>query len=287
MKIYTRLEYHWDGTNYILDKSESFEYNGYIAWMCGATAQQNQIGQSQQNFMNQLQGQATTVFGNDSSVFQSLQSTFLPTIQAGPNQQGFSPAELSAMQSQAITQTGQGYKNAKAAVGNEEAAVGGGNNVLPSGVNAATDASLAENAANQTSSQLNQITQENYAVGRQNYQNAVAGEEASTGVFNSATSAAGAATNAGSAAANTANQIAQENNSWMSAVSGALSGVAGGLTGGLSNYLFQPSTPGTGNWATIQNAQQNPAGAGNINTSDDTGSLPTSLPGLSTEALSL
>lgn len=237
MKIYTKVVWTWNDEckEYIKLYDHSFEYSGNIALACGASSQQKQIEQGQQNFFNQLTQQATQVFGGASSVFKSLVNTFTPTVAAGPNQQGFSPAELSAMQSQAITGTGQAYANAKAAVGNQEAAFGGGNVTLPSGVNEATDVGLAIAGANETAGSLNQITQENYAVGRQNYENAVKGLAQAPDVFNPASSAAGEATGAGTAAANTANQIAQEGNSWMSAVGGILGGVAGAATGGLSN----------------------------------------------------
>jgi hypothetical protein len=238
MIVHLKTVWELDGMGrYVKVYDEVQDYNGPVALACGATSQQKQIGQQQQNFFNQLQSQASTVFGNASQVFQTLVNTFTPTIQAGPNQQGFSPAELSAMQSQAITNVGQGYRNVKAAVGNQEAAYGGGNISLPTGVNEATDLGAAEAAANAQSGALNQITQENYAVGRQNYENAVKGIAGATDVFNPATSSANAATGAGTAAANTANQVAQENQSWMSAVSGVLGSVAGAATGGAMNWV--------------------------------------------------
>ena len=236
---------------------------------CGATPQQTAIGKSQQNFATQLQTQAGSVFGNASSVFNNLMATFQPTVAAGPNQQGFSPAELSNLNSEAITQTGQSYQNAKAAVGNQLSAEGGGNTALPSGSTVATNLGLAESGANQTANELAGITQENYAVGRQNYQNAVAGEAGLPNVFNSATGAANAATSAGTAAANTANQIAQEQNSWMQPVIGALGGIAGGFTGGLTNSLFSGGVgPGQSGLTAAQNA---------VNGS--TGGLQTEVPG--------
>lgn len=250
MRITTKSVWQWDNSEsrYVKVYDETYDYDGPISLACGASGSQKQIGQQQQNFFNQMTQQATQVFGAASSVFASLVSTFTPTIQAGPNQQGFSPAELSAMNSQAITSTGQAYKNEKAAVGNQEASYGGGNVALPTGVNESTNLELAESAGNQTASELNQIQQENYAVGRQNYENAVQGLAGATGVFNPATSAGNAATGAGEAASSTANQIAQENNGWMSAVSGVLGGVAGAATGGLIKNLgnqnnITPSAP--------------------------------------------
>jgi hypothetical protein len=167
------------------------------------------------------------VFGNSSTVFSSLMKTFAPIVQAGPDQQGFSPTLNANLNSQAITQTAQGYKNAKAAVGNEEAAIGGGNTSLPNGATIGADVNLASSAANQTSSELSQITQANYAQGNKNYTSAVGGEEALPGVFTPASGAAGEATGAGEAAGSMANQISSENSSWVGAVTGALGSAAG------------------------------------------------------------
>lgn len=239
MRILAKTVWQWnDGMDrYVKVYEESFDYNGPVALACGASSQQKQIGQQQQNFFNQLTTQSQQVFGNASQVFQSLLNTFTPTIKAGPDQQGFSPAELSARNSAAISNVGQAYRNAKAAVGNQQAAFGGGNIALPTGVNEATDLGLAESGANATASELNQIQQENYAVGRQNYENAVQGLSRATDVFNPATGVANAATGAGEAASKTANEIAQENQSWMSAVSGVLGSVAGAATGNFTKGL--------------------------------------------------
>ena len=231
MRIHTKLVYSWNGSIYILDKEEGFEYNGIVELACGATPEQQQLEGAQANFYTQATSQATQAFGAASTVFNGLMSTFAPIVAAGPNQQGFSQQELANLNSEAVTQTGQAYKTAKAAVGNQEAAYGGGNAVLPSGAQVGADLGLAEAGANQTSSELGQITQANYAQGNQNYEQAVAGEEAAPGVFSTSSGATNAATGAGSAAANTANQIAQENNSWVSAVTGALGGIAGAAVG--------------------------------------------------------
>lgn len=200
--------------------------------MCGATSSQNQIENQQQSFYSTMIGQAQQVFGNSSTVFNNLMSTFQPVVAAGPSQQGFSPTELSALNSQAITSVGQGYNNAKEALGDQLAGAGGGTSVLPGGAGIGVRDSLAENAANQTSSELNQITQADYATGRQNYLNAVQGEAAAPGAFGASAGFAGEATGAGGAAASTANQIATQQNSWMQAVTGALGGIAGAATTG-------------------------------------------------------
>lgn len=237
-KIYTHIELVWDaGRNQYVTRNETWhEYSGTVALCCGSSAGQKDIGSEQSAVYKQITQQSQQVFGDSSSVFKDLMSTFAPTLAAGPNQEGFSQAEKSALQSAAITNTGNAYRNAKQAVGESLAAQGGGNvGDVTGGSKTAIQLGLAENAANETSGELNKIDQADYAIGRQNYAEAASGLAGSTGTFNPATSMAGAATSSGEAAANTANQIAQQDNSWVSSVTGALGGIAGAaLTGGMS-----------------------------------------------------
>lgn len=237
MKTYIKITWEWDGSRYVVTDEVADTWDGPVALCCGASQGQKDIGNQQSAAYQQMNQQASQVFGDSSKVFGDLMSTFAPTLAAGPNQEGFSQAEKSALQSSAITQTGQAYRNAKQAAGEAMAAQGGGNvGDVTGGSNAAINLGIAENAANQTSSELNQIDQADYAVGRQNYAEAASGLAGSTNSFNPATSMSGAATNSGEAAANTQNQIATQNNSWVSAVTGALGGIAGtALTGGMSN----------------------------------------------------
>lgn len=237
MRIYTKITGHFDSDRLIIDSVDTLDYIGEVALLCGATTAQNQAQVAQASAYTTMTQQAQQVFGNDSSVFKNLQSTFAPTVAAGPNQEGFSAAEKSNLNSQAITNNGQAYKNAKAAVGESIAAQGGGNNAaLQSGVNAGVDANLAISSANNTANDLGQINEADYQTGRQNYDNATAGLLNSTNSFSSATAAGGAATGAGTASADTANQIASSDNSWIQSVTGALGGVAGAVaTGGMSN----------------------------------------------------
>ena len=171
--------------------------------------------------------QAQQIFGGSSKVFNDVVGAFSPIVASGPNQHGFSAPEKAALDSQAITQTGQAYQNASQAVKEANAAVGGGNMALPSGAEIGRNLEVADSAAAQTAGELSQIDQADWAQGRQNFFQAAGGLESAPGVFNPATGAGGAATGAGSAASQTADQIAQENNSWVSAVTGALGGIAG------------------------------------------------------------
>lgn len=237
-KIYSTIVMRWDDTasQYVDYTLEFSEYEGEIALCCGATAAQTNLQNAQTSAYTTMTQQAQQVFGQDSTVFNDLQASFAPIVAAGPNQQGFSAAENANLNSEAITETGQAYKNARQAVGEQQASQGGGNtgDVFTGSTNA-TNVNLATSAANQTASELGTITENNYATGRQNYANAAAGLEGATNSFNSATSSGNAATTSGSAAASTANEIAGQNNSWVNAVTGALGGIAGAaVTGGLS-----------------------------------------------------
>jgi hypothetical protein len=263
MRIYTKLQYSWDGIKYALDKAEYFEYNGEVALLCGPSAQQTQLASQQASFMTQLQTQASQAFGTASAVLNSLVSTFTPTIQAGPNQQGMSPAELAARNAAVIQNAGIAAKNAKAAVGNEEAAVGGGNVSLPSGAKIGADLSVAENAANQTSTGLNQVEQENYTLGRENYDNAVKGLEGSTSVLNPVTSADNAASTSGTVASNQANANEQASTSWMAPVASVLGDVASVATGGIIKGIQNPTSNAT-QQQPIPNYGANQGNQGNI-----------------------
>jgi len=234
MKITTRITISML-TGEVLEH-EWHEYAGPVALACGATSGQKSIAQGQTNLFNTLAGQAKTEFGDASSVFGDLMDTFSPLVSAGVNQQGFSATEDAALKSDAITNTGQAYRNASQAVRENEASIGGGNMALPGGAEVGAETAVANEGAAKTASALNKIDVANYETGRQNYFQAAAGLESAPSVFGTANSAGNVATGSGEAVANTENQIAQENNSWVSAVTGALGGIAGGVvTGGMTN----------------------------------------------------
>lgn len=197
--------------------------------MCGASDEQKQTFNEQNDLFKQLSDNYSSIFGSASGVFNDLTSALAPIVAAGPNQKGFSAGEDASLRSQAITETGQSYKNAKQALGEINASRGGGTTALPGGAQMGEDTQLATAAANQTSGQLNQIEQANWSQGRQNFFNAINPLESATNVFNPATGAGEAATGAGSAASTTANEISQSNNSWVSAVTGMLGGIASNL----------------------------------------------------------
>ncbi len=70
MTIFTRLVF--DIETGAMAEADSYEYGGPIALCCGASTQQNQTFQQQQNLSNQIIQQGQQVFGNSSQVFNDL-----------------------------------------------------------------------------------------------------------------------------------------------------------------------------------------------------------------------
>jgi hypothetical protein len=232
MKIIKEAQYVWDGTKYIKTYEDAFEYNGPVDKLCGPSADQTSILNTQMQLTQQAQQQSQAIFGSSSTVFGDLMKSFAPIVAAGPNQQGYSAQENANLMSQAVTQGGVAYRNAKTAVGNAEAAEGGGNMPLPSGAQVGTNATLAASAAENTANTESEITTNNYAQGQKNYEEAAAGLESAPGVFGAATNATGTASNVASSTANTANTINQQDTAWQTAAIGALGSVAGAAAKG-------------------------------------------------------
>lgn len=217
----------------VLEK-EGFWHDGAVALTCGAGKEQKQAYQDQHAAMQQLTSQAQTIFGDSSQIFNQLVSSFSPILAAGPGQSGYTEPELATLRSQAITNTGQAYKNAQQAAGERIAAAGGGNQLLPSGTVAQLEQNLASLGAGQTANELSDINIKNADIGRQNWLTAGQVLSGAPSVFNPATSAGSQMIGAGSGEAQTANQISQANNSWMNLVGGALGGITGMATSALT-----------------------------------------------------
>jgi hypothetical protein len=239
MRIIRRAEYLWSDKQdrYITLRILSTKWTGPVMFAKGASAQQQSIGNSQQNFYNTLSQDYGQQFASQNAILGSLTKALNPIISAGPNQFGFSNGETNSLNSQAIQGTGQQYNAAKQNLAAQQAASGGGNAVLPSGVQQQQTAGLATSAANQTSNQLLGIQQAGYQQGNQQFNQAVGQLGGVASQYNAA-GFAGQATGAGSAASSTANQIAQENNAaspW---------GLIGGILGGAAQGVGQAAMMG-------------------------------------------
>lgn len=204
---------------------------------CGASALQNQLASEQTQFYSTLTNAFNETFPEQQQILSALTSEFQPILEAGPNQEGFSPAEESAMRTEATDLTARGANQADVALNAKEAENGGGA-FIPSGANTELEAGLLSSAANENSTLQSNITQANYATGRENFLTA-AQELGGTAAEENPLGFAGAATGAGSAANTTEQDIAQENSAWMGPVFGLLGGLGSSVinNGGFSNVF--------------------------------------------------
>jgi len=188
-----------------------------------------------QNFASTVQGQASQIFGDASSVFNNLKSSLDKTIQGGPGQQGWSQAEINAVNSQIIDQAAVSNRNIKTAVGNAVAASGGGNAVSPSGLEQSVNLQTAEATEQAKSQQLGQATVQNYETGRENYFKAVSDEAALPGVFSTSVAANDSAGKAFEQANQSQSNMSAASNWWQPLVSSAISAGGAVASAGLSN----------------------------------------------------
>jgi hypothetical protein len=244
MLISIKREYIWSDRQdrHIITRDVRRPFFGQTAACKGASAQQTQLADSQQNFYNTLSSNYSQQFANQNAILGTLQNSLNPIVQAGPNQFGFSKAETNNLNSQALQGTGQQFKNASKALGESQAAQGGGNSYLPTGAQAQQQESLAASGANQASNQLMDIQQKGYDTGRAQYNAAVGQLGGVAGMYNP-NGVAGEANTSGANAANTANQVTQLNNAaspW---------NLVGGILGGAASAGLDAFTGGLGGMA--------------------------------------
>ena len=200
--------------------------------MSGPTATQLQLQGAQTDFYKEGAAQSQTVFNEDQSLVALMNAVYEPIFAKGPNQEGFSPAEKSNLDSQAIEGTATNYTHAASAVGEQIAAQGGGDNPLATTV----VPQIAEAAAGEESREESQIVAADYEQGHRNFEEAGQGLAETSSQLNP-TSYETAATGAGSAAETTAKDIVSEQNSWMAPVFGAIGAVGTAAGGDYAAFL--------------------------------------------------
>lgn len=152
--------------------------------MCGPSHEQRMLEAKQSSLADLMMQSFRQRFAQQSDLLTKLQqSVYQPIISAGPGQQGMTPQERAAYQTQILNTTGANYESAKRALQTTLSARGGGNVALPSGAEAQLQAVLASQAAGQTSAEELALTQQDYALGRERYDRAVAGQQALLGAF--------------------------------------------------------------------------------------------------------
>lgn len=199
--------------------------------MCGATQQQKQITDEQQQFYKTLTDQYTQIFGQNQAITGALTSAFMPILQAGPSQEGFAPTQRTAMETQNIENVATDYAQAQRATSQILAAKGGGNTLLPSSVTANILAANANAAAAARAQGQQQITAASYAQGYQNWQTAASVLGSTAGLIDP-TRYSGQATGAGKEASTSAAQVASSAFAPWGAALGTLGSVAGAAAGG-------------------------------------------------------
>jgi hypothetical protein len=223
--------------------------------MCLASQGQKQAATNAANLSNTMSSQASQIFGNTNQVFNNMMNSYQNIVAGGPNQQGFSQAELNSMNSQAITNNANQYRNVSGAAKAGQAGFGGGNTVDASGATTAANLGVAEAAAGNTANQLAGITQADYAQGNKNYFQAAGGESQLPGMFSAANSAGQVATGAEGENMQAQNAVASANNWWtqpvMSLVNAGGQMLVNGLVpnpkGNNSNNSNNTSIPTIGN----------------------------------------
>lgn len=237
MKAYTKIVLDMN-SGLILSREVDSAFGLPIEWdesefaqLGGAPSGQTALADSQTSYYNNLTQEQSTMFSQDQALFKSLQAEFLPIFNKGPNQMGFSDAELATLNAQSTTGAGQAYKAESAALGGKIGAEGGGNINVKQGANDELHQQLAVSAGDLTAQELTQIQEAGYNQGYNQWLAAASGLSQASAVMNPSTAAAGAATGAGSAASSTWTNIAAENNSWMNLVSAGL-GAVGTAVGG-------------------------------------------------------
>lgn len=204
---------------------------GPLKFGCGASGAEKGLEGQEADLASILQGNYATRFASQQAMLGAINSSLSPTLEAGPNQTGFSAPELAAFNTQAINTTGANYANAAKAL-NGQLAGRGGDSGLESGVDQQIKSTLASQSAGQLSNEELGITQANYATGRQNYENAVSGMMALAGEENPQSFASGASS-ANSSAFGEAKEINEENNQVAADIGGLAGGVISGIGAGI------------------------------------------------------
>ena len=213
---------------------ESYDYDGPVDKCCGPSGAEEQTQAQQESLANQLAADFGSRFATQTSMLNQLNQSLSPIISKGPSQQGMSPQELAAFNTQAINSAGAAARNARQAAGNFSAGQGGGaSSGLQSGIQKQINASIDSSVANNLSNQQLGITEANYNQGRQNYQAGLSALLSTAGISNPG-EFSGQAGQGYSQSFNEANTINQQKNQVGADIAGFATSLAGNIVPGLS-----------------------------------------------------
>lgn len=193
--------------------------------MCITKNQTNALS-ADQAFGKEITANYGTDFQESQGIFNSLNGNLSAIVANGPSQQGFSPTELAAKNSQVIENAAASNKNINASI-REKGALSGAAPGVESG---ATEGAIANSEAkveNNLSNEEAGITEQNYAAGRANYEGAVKAQEAlPAATMDPVTQASTQINNANEQTANEANYNAK-----IPTVQSTLLGLGGSIAG--------------------------------------------------------
>jgi hypothetical protein len=225
MKVYTKLTFQMteQGLEYV--NSESFDYEGSVAFCKGdQVAKQAEVQQAA--FNSQLMGIFTQQFDKQSQILDFLKNKMQPMID---NPTGFSKEAEAAMRTGATENISGQYENAQKAVQAQQFALGGRD--LPSGVNEQVMGSIAQGQASDTAAAQNTITLQNEFLKQQNYWDAINALNGNAAQVNPL-GYASAATQGGNTVANLSQAVtASQQSGLMNALVGGAAGIGAAYFG--------------------------------------------------------
>jgi hypothetical protein len=189
---------------------------------CGQSQGQAAALTSDQNFQQAVTSQYQSTIGTNTAILNDLSGGLENIFNAGPNQQGDSPAELAVQNSQAINSAAAENQQVQAAIG-ENAASHSAVPGVESGIVQAEKASAATQIENNLSNQEASITQQNYDIGRDNFKRATAALISAPGQLeNPINQTASIVNNSNSDTGQQANANAAANQQWLGVATGVL-----------------------------------------------------------------
>ena len=125
------------------------------------------------------------LFSQQQGVLAGLNKSLSPIVAAGPNQQGFSGAELNSLNTSAINANAGATQSALQAARTFGAGQGGGGTSgLTSGITKQIESSVAAQGAGNLATNEGQIQQANWAQGNSNYFKALGAQEGVAQLYN-------------------------------------------------------------------------------------------------------
>lgn len=186
--------------------------------MCGPSKTVKDLNDQAQTLNNNINAQASSVFGNDTKIFNDLTNEYNTILR---ERQGFDQAQLNNMNATVVDQAALQNRNVQAAIRSSEAAIGGGNQPLASGAVGGRGAEAAATIAGQESAGLRQVQEANAALINQNMWKAREGLAAAPNIFNNATAFDKAAEESNQNATQSQMAMDKANSWWKGPVMGA------------------------------------------------------------------